>query len=102
MGDAAHAGVQSLFEGDGHGRRSGGESDALGDRFVVALAQLGGGGRVVVMRKACVGRRGRQLPGIEVEDCSWVVCLFEGWHRFAYILYNGGNLLQLIIILGGT
>lgn len=57
VGDAAHAGVKSLFEGNGHGWQSGGESDTLGDRFIVTLAELGGGGRAVV-NSDCAGRRG--------------------------------------------
>ena len=49
MGDMAHAGVKSLltFEGDRrHDWQSVRESDVLGDRFIVALAELGGGGLV--------------------------------------------------------
>ena len=86
MGDAVHAGVQSHFEDDGHSWRSGGENDALIDRFFVAFPEPGGDGRVLVVDKVCVGvgRRGGELPGIEIEDCSWVICLFEVWHRFAH------------------
>jgi hypothetical protein len=86
--DAAYAGVQSHFEDDGHGWRCGGESDALGDRFIVAFAELGGDGPALV-DIVCVGvlvgvgRRGGHLPGIEFENCTWVICLFEVWHRFA-------------------
>ncbi len=86
VGDAARARVKSLVEGDGHGRRSGGESDALSDRFIVALAELGGSGWAVLVRTACAGRRGGQLPGVEVEGCSWVICLFKVRHQFACLL----------------
>ncbi len=78
MGNAAHAahvGVKLLFEGDGHGWRSGRDRDALGDRFIVALAEMGEGAVFMEVR------RGGRFPGIEVEGCSWVICLFEGWHR---------------------
>jgi len=49
MGDVAHAGVKSLltFEGNGgHDWQSVRESYVLGDRFIVALAELGGGGLI--------------------------------------------------------
>lgn len=68
VGDTAGAGVKSLFEGDGHGWWSGGESDALGDRLIVALAELGAGRRAVLICTACwlagrvvARRRGRGL-----------------------------------------
>ena len=83
VGDTAHAGVKSLFKGNGHGRWRGGESDALSERLIVALAELGGDGLYVLVHSVYVCRRGGQLPGVEVEGCSWVICLFEGWHQFA-------------------
>ena len=58
VGDAASAGVESLIESDGHGWWSGGESDALGDRLIVALAELGSGGWAVFVYTACAGWRG--------------------------------------------
>ena len=54
----------------------------LGDRFIVALTELGGDGRVIV-RMVCAGGQGGLFPGVEVEGCSWMICLFEGGHRFA-------------------
>ena len=56
---------------------------------MIALDELGGDGRAVVLRVwVGVGGRGGQLPGKEFKGCSWVVCLFEVWHLFAY---NGGS-----------
>src|SRR5260370_39048276 len=81
VGDTAHAGVKSLFKGNGHGRWRGEESDALSEQLIVALAELGGDGLYVLVHSVYVCRWGRQLPGVEVEGCSWVICLFEGWHR---------------------
>ncbi len=53
VGNAPHAGVQSIFEGDGRGWWSGGESNAFGDRFIVALAELGGDVPPVLVRTPC-------------------------------------------------
>ncbi len=37
-------------------------------------------GQPSLYNTVCAGRRG-QFPGVEVEGCSLVICLFEGGHR---------------------
>ena len=76
VGDTASAGVKSLYEGDGHEWWSGGESDALVDRLLVAVAERCGGRRVHIC-KPCAGWRGGLCQVVEVEGCPWVVCTFE-------------------------
>lgn len=68
MGNASGAGIQTLFESDGHGRRDGRKYRTFSNGFLIKLVEFDDAMFASFIKAHVIGGHGGRIRRMEVED----------------------------------